>query len=206
MKKGTFEYRIGSSLFLWVVMLGVLLLGTGSPLFAQPAGVASCVGCHGADGVSQDPDVPTIAGMSSVYLADQLYAFQSEERPCVYEYFTKTGTTGNHCLMPPDMDAVAEYFARLPFRPAIQDLDPDKVAAGEAIHDSVCAVCHSAEGSNPEDDAGILAGQWKPYLIRSLTDFQTGERMLSAPKQRAINRLSGTDIQALAEYYASAHD
>lgn len=203
LKTGSFKIPVAPASWHWVGLLGALILGSASTVLAQPAEVSSCIGCHGADGVSYHPTVPTIAGMSRAYLAEQLEAFQSHERPCVEADFAQVAIPGDHCMTLADVDVVADYFAGLTYQPAKQSFDSEKAADGRAIHESICAICHRAEGTNPEDDAGILAGQWKPYLIRSLMDFRAGERLQSVPKRRAMNRLSDIDIRALAEYYAS---
>ena len=41
----------------------------------------------------------------------------------------------------------------------LQEFDADLAAAGKAIHDKDCDRCHSDEGTNPEDEAGMLGGQ-----------------------------------------------
>ena len=52
------------------------------------------------------------------------------------------------------------------------------------------------------DDAGILAGQWKGYLISTLQDYKNGDRWQPEKMQPATTALGEKDIQALAEYYA----
>ena len=42
----------------------------------------SCNDCHGRDGVSEWPEVPTIAGMPEVVHADALYIYADGDRPC----------------------------------------------------------------------------------------------------------------------------
>lgn len=176
---------------------------------AVAGSVESCVACHGQDGISQDPDMPTIAGASDFFLENQLFLFQDEARPCVADLFAKVdGAAADHCalvadLSEGDIEAVAAHFAEQPFKAASQSVDAGRAAAGAAIHDASCARCHSDAGSDPADDAGILAGQWEPYLTRALTDFREGRREQPATMEREVAELSDADIQALSAYYAS---
>jgi cytochrome c553 len=39
-----------------------------------------CAVCHGVDGIGKNPDVPNLAGESTIYLEKQLKAFKSGER------------------------------------------------------------------------------------------------------------------------------
>lgn len=51
---------------------------------AQDAGrqkaIQMCVVCHGLNGIGVNPDVPNLAGESSLYLEKQLNAFRTGER------------------------------------------------------------------------------------------------------------------------------
>ena len=51
--------------------------------------------------------------------------------------------------------------------------------------------------------AAILAGQWTPYLERSLQRIRAGERMAPKLMNEAIRDLTGGDIEALLSYYTS---
>lgn len=173
--------------------------------------IADCNGCHGDGGVSQWSDVPTIAGLSEFYHADQLYFYRDEERPCEEAAFmqgAKAGQTSTMCaatsgLSDEQIDAIAAHYAALEFVPAAQEFDADRAAAGAAIHERDCAMCHSAGGSDPADDAGILAGQWTGYLARTIALYRSGEREQPAPMQKKLDGLSDGDVEALLHYYAS---
>lgn len=51
---------------------------------ADPANGAKlaqqCAVCHGINGLAKQPDVPNLAGESSIYITQQLKAFRSGER------------------------------------------------------------------------------------------------------------------------------
>ncbi len=87
---------------------------------------------------------------------------------------------------------------------AVQDFDAEKAAAGKKIHRRECEKCHSDGGSYADDDAGMLAGQWMPYLEQVFADYATGERgMLDEKMKEKIDPLQAESIEALIHYYAS---
>ena len=173
--------------------------------------VADCNGCHGDDGVSQWTDVPTIAGVPEFVHSDALYIFRDGDRPCTeseYKQGDKKGSTTTMCDVTSDLsddmiDEVAAYYAGLPFVPAKQDFDAGLAAAGKAVHDAECDRCHSEGGSNPEDEAGILAGQWMGYLEDTFAEYAAGEREQPKKMEEKLNALSDDDVKALVHYYAS---
>lgn len=203
----TTEHHWGMSP-LAAAVFGALVFAT-APL-ALSAGVENCVACHGQDGISNDPDTPTIAGASDFFIESQLFLFQDGERPCVADLFAKVdgAPAADHCAVVADwseatIEEVAAHYAEQPFQSADQSWDAARAAAGEAIHEANCARCHADAGSDPADDAGILAGQWKPYLVRTMKDYRAGQRYQPATMEREMTQLSDDDIQALAAFYAS---
>ena len=42
--------------------------------------VGRCTACHGQDGIGRMPDVPNLAGESTIYLTKELNAYRSGER------------------------------------------------------------------------------------------------------------------------------
>ena len=196
----------------------VLLLGAfAAALFAAPATAAApdtaetCADCHGDDGVSSDGEIPTIAGASAFFLENQLFIFQEEARPCaagVFEDKDEQPAADDHCALAKELSedqviALAEYYASQPFQPAEQPVDQALADSGESIHNRSCDKCHTDGGSLDLDDAGILAGQWKPYLIEQMEYFKAGKRWQPEKMQPEMEGLSADDMKALAEYYAS---
>ena len=173
--------------------------------------VENCNGCHGNDGASQWSDVPTIAGVSEFVHSDALYIFRDEARPCTETEY-KQGDTSRPattmCAVVADMsddmiDEVAAYYAAKPFVAAKQDFDAALAEAGKAIHEAECDRCHSEGGSNPEDDAGILAGQQMGYLKDTFAEYRSGEREQPKKMEEKLSALSDDDIKALVNFYAS---
>ena len=77
------------------------------------------------------------------------------------------------------------------------------VKKGEKIYDKACAKCHDEGGSLPDDDAGILAGQWMPYLEQAFKEFASGERPMVKKMKPKVEKLEPADIEALVNYYGS---
>jgi sulfide dehydrogenase cytochrome subunit len=173
--------------------------------------VENCNGCHGDDGVSQWADVPTIAGVSEFVHSDALYIFRDEARPCTESKYRQGDTSRpatTMCAVVADMsddmiDEVAAYYAAKPFVAAKQDFDAGLAAAGKALHEAECDRCHSEGGSNPEDDAGILAGQQMGYLKDTFAEYRAGEREQPQKMEEKLSALSDDDIKALVNFYAS---
>lgn len=190
------------------MMATAALLGLGGVALADVATTAqTCDGCHGAGNLGAEHGVPTIAGLSEYYHSDQLYFYREKGRPC-NDVTSSGGETTNMCavtenLSDEEIDELAAHYAAMPFKPAKQDFDAALAAAGKAIHDRDCEVCHTEGGSNVEDDAGILAGQWMGYLQTVMAEYRSGEREQAEPMKKKVDALSDDDVKALLNYYAS---
>lgn len=167
-----------------------------------PASAKSCAECHGEGGVSTKPDIPTIAGMSDFYLEGQMAAYQKGQRPCAHSGNTDMCAIAK-AMTPAQIKESSAYFAAQKFAGAHQSVDAALAAKGKAIHEAHCEICHSDGGSESADDAGILAGQWKPYLLTTLGEYKGDKRVEPEKMKPQTSALSGDDIKALVEYYAS---
>ena len=171
----------------------------------------NCNDCHGDKGVSQWTDVPTIAGISESVLADSLYNYRDKARPCEDSKYRQGDTSRaatNMCslaegLSDGDIDDLAAHYADLPFAPAAQEFDEALAKAGQAVHEEHCDRCHSEGGSNPDDEASILAGQWMGYMERTLAEYRADERSQPKKMKEKIDALSDADIAGLLNFYAS---
>lgn len=173
-----------------------------------PEAAKGCADCHGEKGVSSRGEIPTIAGMSAFYLEGQMQAYQQQKRPCPKVDKTDKSGKSDMCEVSKKLDAaqvkeVAAYFAGEKFAGAKQPVDAALAAKGKAIHDLRCESCHSEGGTVADDDAGILAGQWKEYLLQGLKEFHEGKRVQPEKMKPKLDPLSEPDFKALAEFYAS---
>ncbi|WP_341936452.1 c-type cytochrome [Marinimicrobium sp. C2-29] len=193
-------------------LLATLLLANVTSVWAEaPAEAEACASCHGEKGISQDGDIPIIAGASAFFLENQLFLFRDKGRPCAGELFSQREEPPpepDHCALAADWSdddiaKIAGYFSKLPHQSAEQSVDAALAQTGKAIHEQSCDRCHAEGGSLALDDAGILAGQWRPYLIRTLKSFRADERWQEEKMAEATSDLSDDDIKALAEYYVS---
>jgi len=173
--------------------------------------VENCNGCHGDDGISQWTDVPTIGGMPEFTHADALFFFRDNERPCSESEYRQGDTSRpatTMCDVVADLDDatledIAAYYVGLPFVSAPQEFDAGLAAAGKAIHDAQCDKCHSDAGMNPEDEAGILGGQWMGYMKNTFAEYASGAREQDKKMKEKMDALSEADETALFHFYAS---
>ncbi len=78
---------------------------------------------------------------------------------------------------------------------------PD-LAKGANISSTVCAACHSNDGSRGIPTNPILQGQHADYLVKQLTEFKSGKRDNAVMKPMA-STLSDDDMRNVAAFYAS---
>ncbi|MDJ0916802.1 MAG: hypothetical protein QNJ05_03495 [Woeseiaceae bacterium] len=173
--------------------------------------MADCNDCHGDNGVSQWSDMPTIAGLSVLVHEDALYIYADEARPCSKSEYRQGDTSRpakTMCeiaaeLSEDDIAELAEAYAELPYVRAKQDFDADLAAAGKIVHDKQCDKCHSDEGTNPEDEAGMLGGQMMGYLKQTFDEYAAGTREQPKKMKDKMDLLSEGDVEALIHYYGS---
>jgi len=190
---------------LFGLFLTVILAAFVTTAVAQdaPGKAKMCGSCHGSDGVSKKDVIPSIAGISDIAQEDYLYAFREEARACTDTKTKAMCANIKKKLSDEEIQGLAAYYSAMAFTPAVQEFDADKAAAGQVLHDERCVKCHSDGGSNPTDDASILAGQWMPYLQRSLTQFVSGEREQPEAMQKKVSTLTEAEVEALVHYYGS---
>ncbi len=173
--------------------------------------VEPCAGCHGKDGASTESDIPIIGGYSVPYITDAMVAFRGKERPCEETEIragAKKGERTDMCKIATDLSEadtklIAEYFASKPFVRAKQEFDPAKAKEGEKLQSTKCKKCHDKGGSLPDDDAGILAGQWTPYIKQQFKDYTSGKRLMTKKMKAKFETLTEEEKESLIHYFAS---
>jgi sulfide dehydrogenase cytochrome subunit len=175
-----------------------LLLGAAQLSAAPTASMLAdaCAGCHGTDGSSLGPATPTIAGQSKKYFIDSMKAFKSGARPGPLMGQIAKGYTDE------EIELLAGYFAGKPYARANQAVDAVRMAAGEKLYDANCETCHSENGSDADDDTGLLAGQWLPYLQYTMQDFRSGARTMPKKMKSKVEKLDDVQIEALLQFFA----
>ena len=184
----------------FAVLIGCgMLLGT-AQLPAAPTATMladTCAGCHGTDGASTGPATPSIAGMSEEYMVESMEAFKSGERPGTVMGRIAKGYSE------PEFRLMGSYFAKQPVTVTSQKLDAAKVKAGDKLFVKNCEKCHDQKGGLADDDSGILASQWLPYLQYSMEDFKAGKREMVKKMKKKVDKLSDEELEALLQFFAS---
>ncbi|MBP0620902.1 c-type cytochrome [Cupriavidus consociatus] len=158
----------------------------------------ACFVCHGPRGQSLNAWYPALSGQPKAYIAAQLHAFASDQRPNAY-----MGPLAKD-LTDAEIDAFAIYFAKqTPARnedvPADAALETRGLALVQARS---CQACHGGNLMG-KDQVPRLAGQGADYLAKQLTDFKTGARKdPTGAMNGAASMLSSEDIPAVARYLA----
>ncbi|WP_456374202.1 c-type cytochrome [Thiolapillus sp.] len=184
------------------------LLAAGLTTFATASQLSDkCDNCHGKDGNSTDEKVPSIAGFSSAVIEDAMAAYRNEERPAD-KYKPEDGDETDMIaiskkLSDDQVKEVAAHYAKQKFMPHKQSFDAALAKKGAKVHKKRCEKCHSDNGSNAEDDAAILAGQWKAYLKRQFKLIESGERDVPKKMKKKLKKLKDGDIEKLIEFYSS---
>jgi cytochrome c553 len=158
----------------------------------------ACAGCHGADGISQEPLTASLAGQPDEYVQWQLVYYRS-------------GARKNEVMQPiaealsnEEIRNLGAYYASLP--PPKPAVPPDALAQrGEQLAaQHRCRSCH-AEDYNGFRAAARLSGQREDVLLKALREYKSGQRVGSgvASMADAMFDLNDADMQALSRYLAA---
>lgn len=162
----------------------------------------SCNACHGNQGVSTHADIPTIAGIAEVNLGDQLRSYLDGRPAKVVDGKNMTDIVKK--LSEEQIDELAAHYAGLTYTPMKQPFDAALAQTGQKLHESAgCEKCHTEGGSLVDDEASILAGQPKGYMLSTLQEVKAGKRTVDEKMDKAISTMGEADLKALSEFYAS---
>jgi cbb3-type cytochrome c oxidase subunit III len=144
----------------------------------------TCLACHGANGNSNNPEWPNLAGQNAAYIEHQLHLFHDGRR---------TGKAGDASasMMPAmatpltnqNIEDVAAYYSQQ--TPVGLEADPSYWQAGQNIYRSgdhargipACAACHGPSGrGNPAAGYPALRAQHSVYLIKQLNAYKSDVR------------------------------
>ncbi len=158
----------------------------------------TCNGCHGLNGVSAGPNMPSIGGLPETYLKNLLLQWKKGER--------YAATMDRHVkgYSDDELAALAAYFSKLPWVPVVQKADDKTLAAGKAATER-CETCHGATGGEPDDaETPRLNGQWAGYMELELLKYRTEAANMPHKKMRNnARKLDEADVGQAARYYAA---
>lgn len=156
---------------------------------------AACATCHGAEGVSGNPEWPSLAGQQRGYLVSALQAYQAGAR--------RDPMMGDQAkgLSEADIGNLAAFYASLSCKTAGSKSSAQLASAGKSKA-AACATCHGAEGVSGNPAWPSLAGRQEGYLVNALKGYQAGTRQ-NPMMAGMVKGLSDADIGQLAAYYAS---
>ena len=155
----------------------------------------ACAACHGPEGNSTIPALPSLAGQPAQFIAMQLFLFRQGSRKDPQ----MTPLAAN--LTNADINDLAAYFSRQkPAAPA-RKTDPEKAAAGRRLAVQFhCVQCHGPTLAGLQH-IPRLAGQQFEYLRTQLRGFKARTRAdLDGNMTSAAQSLSDRDIEILADY------
>lgn len=160
----------------------------------------TCAGCHGTDGSSVGPSIPSIAGMDEERFIDAMLDYRKGERRATIMTRIAKGYTDA------EIEGMARFFARQGLVRYEQPHDPIKARIGEHLHLENCEQCHEAGGRSAAK-GGYLAGQWMPYLTFTMEDYLDGLRPVRKKMMRKLRSVLAEHgeegIDALIQYYGS---
>lgn len=208
LKKRNFQFH--SAFIFLSVVLGFAWADCTSAVTLENQ-LKTCSYCHGKDGASTDSDVPIIGGYSVEFLVNNLKAYRDHDRDCPetkYRSGPDKGKKSSMCeiaknLKDGDIHQIATYLSKKKFVHAKQKFDPVLAAKGKDIHDMYCEKCHSEGATQAKDDAGMMAGQWIPYLRQAIDEFQSGKRPIPKKMKAKLDEVTPEDINALIQFYGS---
>jgi len=185
-----------------VLSAALLFLPGAKPALAADMAViekkaAVCAACHGPQGNSINPIMPSLAGQPKQFITTQLIMFREGNRKDPQMSPMAANLTNA------DINDLGTYFSAQKPAAAAQQTGAEKVAASRrVIEQNNCASCHGADLKG-QQHIPRLAGQQAVYLRAQLRGFKAGTRFdMDGQMTSAAQGLSEKDIDVLAEYLA----
>jgi cytochrome c553 len=160
--------------------------------------IRQCGVCHGEDGNSQMPNIPSLAGQPEFFIINQLFLMREGVRKVeAMAALVKE-------LKDDDLQALAKHYAAQPPKASGEPIDPALVQRGsELAATRRCGSCH-LPGLTGADQIPRIAKQRVDYLITVLKELRDSKRPgADTLMSQAVAGLSDADLAALAHFAAS---
>jgi cytochrome c553 len=159
-----------------------------------------CAACHGANGRSDIPGTPALAGQHGFYVITQLFLFREGRRDNAAMTAVAKTLTDN------DLRGFSDFIDTLPPVPPPAPATPTdaaRMARGQALaQQHKCLFCHGTDLAGGQQVPRI-AGQREEYLRDTLRGFKTGTRPgYTQAMIEAVSQVPPEDLDTLA-YYAA---
>ncbi|MEI7465170.1 MAG: c-type cytochrome [Burkholderiales bacterium] len=183
----------------------------------------TCAACHGSEGRSELPLVPSLAGQHSFYVITQLFLFRDGRRNDHPASAAMSALAKG--MSDADLRGYSEAVARLPAaalavapggnaavlaaspgeQAAPPPRDADRFERGRQL--AAAHRCGSCHGADLAGGAQVprLGGQREDYLQIVLKGFQSGTRLGYTPAMNeALSGLKAQDLEDLAHYLSGS--
>ena len=160
---------------------------------------ALCAACHGAQGISTNPAIPSLAGQPQQFITTQLVMFREGNRK------DPQMSPIAAAMINAEINDYGTYFtAQAPAAPPSSSMDTARVDAAQRLAGQYhCVSCHGP-ALKGQQHIPRLAGQQAVYLKAQLRGFKASTRFdMDGNMTSAAQPLTEGDIDILAEYLAA---
>lgn len=182
----------------FAVVLPLLLFAAGASGADIEAGrqkAQVCAACHGPEGNSANPTMPSLAGQPAQFITTELFQFREGNRKDPQ----MSPMAAN--LSNADMNDLAAFFAAQKPAPPSHKTVRENAAAGPRLAERFnCVQCHT-KALTGQQHIPRIAGQQFDYLIAQLRGFKAQKRAdLDGNMSAAAESLTDKDVEVLADY------
>lgn len=178
----------------------IAALSLTAPSMAQDVSgfLPTCLACHGKNGTSSVPTVPSLGAMPVNYVLTQLYLFREKLRVADPMNAMTAGLTDD------DLRALGDVFNKMPAPlPAAALSASEQETASALISQYHCNSCHGSDLGGQQTIPRI-AGQHAEYVRQALVDYKSNARRGYSPAMNeAAQEIKDDEIPLLARYVAS---
>jgi len=160
-----------------------------------------CAACHGANGRSDMPGTPALAGQHSFYAITQLFLFRERRRS------NEAMTAVAKPMSDADLQGFANFIGTLPPVLAPPPATPPDAArmkkGAELARQHKCLICHGADLAGGQQVPRI-GDQPEDYLQMTLRGFKSGQRVgYTMAMGQAVSQVRHEELDTLAYYAAN---
>src|SRR5215472_14810391 len=192
------EMRIGPTFCVALQLAMLLATVSASAGSLAEQRLSGCLSCHGEDGQSQTPDVPSLGGQPAPYTLIQLFMFRERLRVAPRMNEDTKGWSDE------DLQSMSIALSKLlPPPPPAEKGDPQRLARGSALAEqNHCNICHRSDFTGQEN-VPRLADQREDYLLKTMKAYKTGTRhAYDGTMAEVLQPVDDNDLGVLAYFLA----